>query len=197
MIATIAEKKKFSDRSDHMETGLYCSLLLSASPFINLVFGRLCRKTVSRGREDTRVLYRETMFSQQVSYDFPFHGPLQEYFLYLVSSIDVVHEQLISTIYEQSILPVDKTMAEDLIVSCSTEANNSVADECQMNPDVKKRTFTSERRDRLCHVTRLAFYLNISFYLMQYTPHPFAHHYQHARNNSQHCWRCCVRFHAA
>ena len=112
-------------------------------------------------------------------------------------SIDVVHEQLISTIYEQSILPVDKTMAEDLIVSCSTEANNSVADECQMNPDVKKRTFMSERRDRLGHVTRLAFYLNISFYLMQYTPHPFAHHCQHARNNSQHCWRCCVRFHAA
>ena len=32
MIATIAEKKKFSDRSDHMETGLYFSLLLSC-PF--------------------------------------------------------------------------------------------------------------------------------------------------------------------
>ena len=32
--------------------------------------------------------------------------------------------------------------------------------------------------------------------------HPFAHHYQHARNNSQHCWcnnvgSCCVRLHAA
>ena len=32
--------------------------------------------------------------------------------------------------------------------------------------------------------------------------HPFAHHCQHARNNSQHCWRdtvgsCCVRLHAA
>ena len=30
--------------------------------------------------------------------------------------------------------------------------------------------------------------------------HPFAHHCQHARNNSQHCWRnnvgsCCVRLH--
>ena len=62
-------------------------------------------------------------------------------------SIDVVHEQLISTIYEQSILPVDDTMAEDLIVSCSTEANNSVADECQMNPDVKKWTSMSEGRD--------------------------------------------------
>ena len=52
-------------------------------------------------------------------------------------SIDVVHEQLISTIYEQSILPLDDTMAEDLIVSCCTEANNSVADECQMNLDVR------------------------------------------------------------
>ena len=32
--------------------------------------------------------------------------------------------------------------------------------------------------------------------------HPFAHHCQHTRNNSQHCWRnsvgsCCVRLHAA
>ena len=36
-------------------------------------------------------------------------------------SIDVVHEQLISTIYEQSISPVDDTMAEDLIVSCRTQ----------------------------------------------------------------------------
>ena len=32
--------------------------------------------------------------------------------------------------------------------------------------------------------------------------HPFAHHCQHARNNSQHCWRnnvgsCCVRLFAA
>ena len=32
--------------------------------------------------------------------------------------------------------------------------------------------------------------------------HPFAHHCQHAINNSQHCWRnnvgsCCVRLHAA
>ena len=32
--------------------------------------------------------------------------------------------------------------------------------------------------------------------------HPFADHCQHARNNSQHCWRndvgsCCVRLHAA
>ena len=32
--------------------------------------------------------------------------------------------------------------------------------------------------------------------------HPFAHHCQHARNNSQHCWRdnvgsCCARLHSA
>ena len=39
-----------------------------ASPVINSVFGRLWRKTASRGREDTRVWYRETMFSQMVSY---------------------------------------------------------------------------------------------------------------------------------
>ena len=32
-------------------------------------------------------------------------------------SIDVVHEQLRSTIYEQGISPVDDTMAEELIVS--------------------------------------------------------------------------------
>ena len=36
-------------------------------PVINSVFGRRCRKTASRGREDTRVWYRETMFSQMVS----------------------------------------------------------------------------------------------------------------------------------
>ena len=52
-------------------------------------------------------------------------------------SIDVVHEQLISTIYEQSILPVDDTMAEDFLYTVVlSEANNSVADECQMNPHV-------------------------------------------------------------
>ena len=55
-------------------------------PVINLVFGRLCTKTASRGREDTRVWYRETMFSQMVSYDFLLHGLLHEYFLYLVSA---------------------------------------------------------------------------------------------------------------
>ena len=35
-------------------------------------------------------------------------------------SIDVVHEQLVSTIYEQSVSPVDDTVVEDLIVSCRT-----------------------------------------------------------------------------
>ena len=35
-------------------------------------------------------------------------------------SIDVVREQLISTIYEQSISPVDDTVVEDLTVSCRT-----------------------------------------------------------------------------
>ena len=59
-----------------------------AAPFRGcpvIIVGRLCRKTVPRGREDTRVWYRETMFSQVVPYDFPLHGPLNEYFLYLVS----------------------------------------------------------------------------------------------------------------
>ena len=55
-------------------------------PVINSVSGRRCRKTVSRGREDTRVWYRETMFSQMVSYDFRLHEPLYGYFLYLVSA---------------------------------------------------------------------------------------------------------------
>ena len=55
-----------------------------ASPVINSVFGRRCRKTASRGREGTRVWYRETMFSQMVSYDFLLHEPLHGYFLYLV-----------------------------------------------------------------------------------------------------------------
>ena len=63
-------------------------------------------------------------------------------------------------------------MAEDLIVSCfSTEANNSVAGECQMNPDVKKWTSMSVLgTGQLCHVRRLALYFIISFYLMQHKP---------------------------
>ena len=36
-------------------------------------------------------------------------------------SIDVVHEQLRSTIYEQGISPVDDTVAEDLIVSLRSQ----------------------------------------------------------------------------
>ena len=36
-------------------------------------------------------------------------------------SIAVVHEQLRSTICEQSISQVDDTMAEDLIVSCHSQ----------------------------------------------------------------------------
>ena len=48
-------------------------LLLSCQScqVINSVFGLLCRKTVPREREDTRVWYRETMFSQTVHGIFP------------------------------------------------------------------------------------------------------------------------------
>ena len=58
-----------------------------AAPFRGcpvIIVGRLSRKTVPRGREDTRVWYRETMFSQIVSYDFLLHEPLHGYFLYPV-----------------------------------------------------------------------------------------------------------------
>ena len=44
-------------------------------------------------------------------------------------TIDLIHEQLTTKIYDQSIIPTDDTLAEDLIVSCCTEANNS-ADVC-------------------------------------------------------------------
>ena len=53
---------------------------------IKWAFGRLRRKTASRGREDPRVCYRETMFSQMVSYQFLLHGALHGYFLYIVSA---------------------------------------------------------------------------------------------------------------
>ena len=33
---------------------------------------------------------------------------------------------------------VDDTIAKDLILSCCTEENNSVDDECQMNRNVKQ-----------------------------------------------------------
>ena len=49
-----------------------------------MAFGRRCQKVVSRGREDTRVWYQETMFSHMVSYEFLLHEPLHGYFLYLV-----------------------------------------------------------------------------------------------------------------
>ena len=55
-------------------------------PVVNSAFGRWCRKVVSRGRDDTRVWYRETMFSQMVLYYFLLHEPLHGYFLYLVSA---------------------------------------------------------------------------------------------------------------
>ena len=56
-------------------------------PVIKWAFGRLRRKTASRGREDTRIWYREMMFSQMVSYDFLLHKPLHGYFLYLVCAL--------------------------------------------------------------------------------------------------------------
>ena len=57
-----------------------------ASPVIISVFGRLRRKTNTRRREDTKVWYWETMFSQVFSFDFSLHGPLHKYFLYLASA---------------------------------------------------------------------------------------------------------------
>ena len=57
---------------------------LPVRPVIKWAFGRRCQKVVSRGREDTRVWYQETMFSQMVSYEFLLHEPLHGYFLYLV-----------------------------------------------------------------------------------------------------------------
>ena len=42
---------------------------------------------------------------------------------------------------------VDDTIAKDLILSCCTEENNSVADECQMNRNVNKWTSMSEGSD--------------------------------------------------
>ena len=60
---------------------------LPVRPVIKWAFGRLRWKTASRGREDTRVLYGETMFSQMVSYEFLLHGAVHGYFLYLVSAL--------------------------------------------------------------------------------------------------------------
>ena len=58
-----------------------CLLGCLCGPVIKWAFGRLRRKTASRGREDTRVWYRETMFSQMVSCDFLLDEPLHGYFL--------------------------------------------------------------------------------------------------------------------
>ena len=51
----------------------YRAVPFRARLIINSVFGRLCRRTVSRGREDERVWYQEMMFSQVASYNFPLH----------------------------------------------------------------------------------------------------------------------------
>ena len=42
---------------------------------------------------------------------------------------------------------VDDTIAKDLILSCCTEENNSVDDECQMNRNVKQMASMSEGSD--------------------------------------------------
>ena len=57
--------------AQHYTILCYWAASFQGCPVINSVFGRLCGKTVPQGREDTRVWYRETMFSQVVSYDFP------------------------------------------------------------------------------------------------------------------------------
>ena len=53
-------------------------------PSYKFRFRSSVQKTVPRGREDTRVWCRETMFSQMVSYEFLLQGALHGYFLYLV-----------------------------------------------------------------------------------------------------------------
>ena len=68
---------KTNEKSDTL-LGCLCG------PVINSVFGHRCQKTVIQGRENTRVWYQETTFSQMVSYDFLLYGPLHGYFLYLV-----------------------------------------------------------------------------------------------------------------
>ena len=73
--------KRFDHESHSIITGL------PVRPVIKWAFGRRCQKVVARGREDTRVWYRETMFSQMVSYEFLLHEPLHGYFLYLVCAL--------------------------------------------------------------------------------------------------------------
>ena len=71
---------------------------------------------------------------------------------------DVVHEQLMSTIYEQSMTPIDDTIAKDLIVSCCTRSEQLSCwlGECQMN------RFHERGKWQLCHVRRLAFCLGVA-----------------------------------
>ena len=87
-------------------------------------------------------------------------------------SIEVVHKQLRSPIYEQGISPVDDTMAEDLIVSLRSQWNEQLS--CRWLVDeswCSDVTHVDERGTwQLCHVRRLAFPLNTSFYLMQHNP---------------------------
>ena len=58
----------------------------TAEPEISEILSKWKAPKAIRGREDTRVWYREKMFSQMVSYDFLLHGALHGYFLYLVSA---------------------------------------------------------------------------------------------------------------
>ena len=53
---------------------------LPVHPVIKCAFGRRCQKVVSRGREDTRVWYRETMFSQMVHMSFSCTEPCTDTF---------------------------------------------------------------------------------------------------------------------
>jgi len=68
---------------------------------------------------------------------------------------------LISTICDQRIIPIDDTMAEDFIVSCCTEANNSVAQWmsyeswCQEMDSLECRRFL---RARKCFARESAFW---------------------------------------
>ena len=54
---------------------------------------------------------------------------------------------------------VGDTTAQELIVSCCTEANNSVADECLMNRNVKKWTSMSEGSDNFAMLEDCLFIL--------------------------------------
>ena len=53
------------------------------APSYKFGFRSSVQRNVLSGEGRHEVWYRQTMFSQVVSYDFPLHGPLHEYFLYL------------------------------------------------------------------------------------------------------------------